>query len=112
MSMQASVHIDAGVCGFHTHGRVISGDGQHVQFEIQSDCEKIQKLAERLGECGEIDAYQEISPVGQSEVLAAAREALPGCCAACAVPVGLFKAMQVAAGLALPKDIQITLTKE
>ncbi len=31
---------------------------------------------------------------------------------ACVVPVGLFKAMQVAAGLALPKDIHIQLTKE
>jgi len=37
---------------------------------------------------------------------------LTGCCAGCAVPVGLFKAMQVAAGLALAKDIAITLAKE
>lgn len=28
------------------------------------------------------------------------------------VPTGLFKAMQVATGLALPKDIRIRLTKE
>ncbi|MFN2352102.1 MAG: hypothetical protein ABR497_09170, partial [Kiritimatiellia bacterium] len=36
---------------------------------------------------------------------------LKGCCAGCAVPVGVFKAMQVAAGLALPKDPTITLFK-
>ena len=42
----------------------------------------------------------------------AVRENLTGCCAGCAVPVGLFKAMQVAAGLALPKDINIKLGKE
>lgn len=110
--MQAHVHVDAGVCGFHTRAEVISKDSQHVTFDIQSDCEKIQMLARRLGECGEIDAYQEISPVGQSVLLGAAREALPGCCAACAVPVGLFKAMQVAAGLALPKNVAIELSKE
>jgi hypothetical protein len=40
------------------------------------------------------------------------RATLKGCCAGCAVPAGLFKAMQVAAGLALPKDINIRLTKE
>ena len=40
------------------------------------------------------------------------RANLHGCCAGCAVPVGLFKAMQVAAGLALPKDIEIALSLE
>jgi len=40
------------------------------------------------------------------------RETLKGCCAGCAVPAGLFKAMQVAAGLALPQDITIRLSAE
>ena len=31
------------------------------------------------------------------------------CCSGCAVPVGIFKGMQVAAGLALPKDIRIAI---
>jgi hypothetical protein len=44
--------------------------------------------------------------------MTAVKETLTGCCAGCAVPVGLFKAMQVAAGLALPKDITIKLTKD
>jgi hypothetical protein len=38
-------------------------------------------------------------------------ERCTNCCAGCAVPAGLFKAMQVAAGLALPKDITIRLAK-
>jgi hypothetical protein len=40
------------------------------------------------------------------------RESLKGCCAGCAVPVGIFKSMQAAAGLALPKDITITITRD
>ena len=45
-------------------------------------------------------------------VLATARESLKGCCAACAVPVGAFKAMQVAAGVALPEDVTLQITAE
>jgi hypothetical protein len=59
-----------------------------------------------------IDAFQEISPENESVLMATVREILCGCCAGCAVPVGLFKAMQVSAGLALPKEITIQLTQE
>ena len=45
-------------------------------------------------------------------VLTATREKLTGCCAACAVPVGVFKCVQVAARVALPKDLSISLTAE
>ena len=110
--MTASVCVDAGVCGLHTQARAHSEDNQHVDFAIESNCDKIEALGARLQETGAVDAYQEISPTTESALLALTREMLHGCCAGCAVPVGLFKAMQVAAGLALPKDIQIQLTKE
>lgn len=110
--MQASVHIEAGVCGFHTDAVATTEDSQHVVFSVSSDCEKIRAFAQRIDEAGTFDAYQEISPSGESPFLGLARETLRGCCAGCAVPVGLFKAMQVAAGLALPKSIAIELTKE
>lgn len=35
-----------------------------------------------------------------------------GCCAACAVPIGIFKVMQVATGVALPKDVTLKITAE
>ncbi len=110
--MKVKAEIDAGVCGFHTSACVSSEDSQHVTFDIQSDCGKIRAVAELLKRKGEIDAYQEISTNAPSVVLGTASGVLKGCCAACAVPVGLFKGMQVAAGLALPKDIQINLRRE
>jgi hypothetical protein len=45
-------------------------------------------------------------------VLTTARASLKGCCAACIVPVGAFKAMQVAAGVALPKDVTLKISSE
>ena len=110
--MIARVEIDAGICGFRTTACATSADGQSVSFEIQSDCEKIRDLGKQLRGKGVIDAYQEISPAKESVLMQTVRATLKGCCAGCAVPAGLFKAMQVAAGLALPKDITIKLTKE
>ena len=110
--MKAKAEIDAGVCGFKTIAIVTCEDDQHVHIEIHSGCEKVRAMTACLKDKGAIDAYQEISPEGQSILLQAAGRWLQGCCSGCAVPVGLFKAMQVAAGLALPKDIRISLGKE
>ena len=109
--MKATVEVDAGVCGFHTVATVISPDNQNVSFEVQSDCEKIRAVGEHLKGKGTIDAYQEISPAREGVLMQTVRSTLKGCCVGCAVPSGLFKAMQVAAGLALPKDITIRLAK-
>jgi len=109
--MNVHVEIDAGVCGFRTDGRIASDDDQHVTFELRTDCEKIRHLGDLLSEKGAIDAFEEIRPAAVGPFMQSVRSALTGCCAGCAVPVGLFKGMQVAAGLALPKDIAITLTK-
>ena len=110
--MRAKADVEAGICGFRTTAYATSKDQQHVVLDIQTDCEKIQRLSLLLKEAGSIDAYQEINPAGESIILANVRSCLKGCCAGCAVPVGIFKAMQVAAGLALPKEITITMTKE
>ena len=109
--MDSVVEIDAGICGFKTSAVAASTDDQSVSFEVQSDCEKIRTLGEQLKSRGAIDAYQEINPAHESPLMTAARATLQGCCAGCAVPAGLFKVMQVAAGLALPRDITIRLAK-
>jgi hypothetical protein len=110
--MKALAVIEAGICGFETKVAATSDDDRTVSFDVQTECEKVAGFANALKHSGRIDAYQEISPAGKSVVLETARNALKGCCAACVVPVGLFKCMQVAAGLALPKEIQIRLSKE
>lgn len=105
--MKTNVEIQAGVCGFITSVSAESEDQQNVNFEIKSDCEKIEALAVKLNKIQPVDAFQEISPTGEGKIMAIVRESLKGCCAGCAVPAGIFKSMQVSAGLALPKDISI-----
>ena len=110
--MNVQISVNAGICGFITKAEVKCEDGQFVELVIESPCEKIQALSKSLKAVGPIDAFQEISPVGESIILSKTREVLKGCCAGCVVPVALFKSMQVAAGLALPSDISIKIDNQ
>jgi len=104
----AKTKVEAGICGFVTEIETFSEDMQHVTFKVNTDCEKINKLSKKLSK---VDAYNEIKNGFDGELYKLIREELKGCCAGCAVPVGLFKSMQVAAQVALPKNISITITK-
>jgi len=100
--------IAAGVCGFTTTVNAICEDGQHVRLKVATDCEKIGALARTLAPV-EFDAFEEIKNGFDGELFRQVRATLRGCCAGCAVPAGLFKSLQVAAGLALPRPVHIEI---
>lgn len=110
--MSANVQIEAGICGFRTKVAATSEDRQNVSFVVETNCENIRRLSEKLRALGPIDAYMETHPAMPSQLLGVAREVLVGSCAGCAVPVGLFKCMQVAAGIALPKDVVLRISTD
>ena len=110
--MKALVVVDGGICGFQTRIHADSDDTQNVTFKIASACEKVRAFGDALMAEGAVDGYAEIGAGSDGVVLTTAHESLKGCCAACAVPVGAFKAMQVAAGVALPKDVTLKITAE
>ena len=101
--------VKAGVCGFTTEIEASSEDDQNVCFKVKTDCEKIDKLSKKLTI---VDAYNEIKEGFDGELFKIIRQELKGCCSGCAVPVGLFKSMQAAAMVALPKDVEIKMVKE
>ena len=79
---------------------------------VNTDCQKVAALATGLTEHAPFDAFDEIDPRTEGRLMSVVREHLQGCCSGCAVPVGLFKAMQVAAGMALPQDIAISVSSD
>lgn len=101
--------IAAGVCGFKTTVNAVSDDMQNVTFRIESDCENIVRL---VSDFPTVDSFSEIGLGFDGLIHSRARSALKGCCSGCVVPSGIFKAMQVAAGLALPAPASIDITKE
>lgn len=103
----ARAEIDAGICGFHTTCIATkNGDGT-VDLSIESGCKAVMKLAEHL---------QSVDPMKEvfwRRSLPRTHELAPGCLShpACPVPSGIIKAIEVEAGLALPKDATIKVSK-
>ena len=102
----AQADIIAGNCGYLTNVETTL-DGRVCKVRISSDCAAIQRLGQELTE---VDPFKEIS----------FRRAMPKthemgikyCThAACPVPVGIIKAIEIEAGLALPTDVVIKLSK-
>ena len=108
--MRCTAEIAAGVCGFTTTV-FAHGEDEMVTLTITTDCQKIQGLAEALNG-RPVDAYDEIHKGHDGVIMTAVRAHLLGCCAGCAVPAGVFKAMQAAARVALPKDVSIAIRGE
>ena len=103
----ASSIIHAGICGFTTEVIVQKKD-RSCTLSIRSDCENIKKLSDLLQE---VDPYQEISFRGNGPItFIKFREWCPH--PACPVPVGIIKAVEVAAGLALPQDVIIEVSSD
>jgi hypothetical protein len=104
----AVVIVDAGVCGHTATTRAAKTTGYNVRLQIESDCPHVQKIAP---EGVEVDA---LSQIGLRGGLPSLLESGYACCAhaACPVPSALIKAVEVAAGLALPDDVTMRITKE
>ena len=102
----AKAEIFSGVCGFTTHVET-KMEGETCKVEIASQCKSIQKLAAELRE---VDPFREIS-FRRSMPLTHEMAAKFCAHAACPVAVGIIKAVEVEAGLALPKDVSIKIEK-
>jgi hypothetical protein len=102
----AKAEIFAGICGFSTVVET-STEGKACRITISSECDAIQRLGQELTQ---VNPFQEIST----------RRAMPQTLqmgakycthAACPVPVGIIKAVEVESGLALPADVTIKVSK-
>lgn len=100
--------VNAGVCGFTTEIEASAEDFQHVSFNIKTDCKNIEELAKNIPV---VDAYHEIRQGFDGEILTLTRKMQKSNCAGCAVPCAIFKSMQAAANLALPKNVSIEISK-
>lgn len=104
----ATVDVEAGICGYRTTIRATRGPGYSVALEVDSGCPHVSKMSDSLGE---VDALQSISLRGG---LPPVLQTAYGHCAhaACPVPSALVKAIEVAAGLALARDVNFHIDPE
>jgi hypothetical protein len=102
----AQAEIFAGNCGFITRVETHM-EGRVCKVQISSECAAMQRMGEELTE---VDPFKEIS---FKRAMPKIHEmGIKHCThAACPVPVGIIKAVEVEAGLALPTEVTIKLTK-
>ena len=103
----AKAEICAGVCGFNTTVVARKNDDGTVHLDVESDCKAVLKFAEQLQD---VDPYREFTWRRQGPKTL---EVAPQCLThpACPVPSGIIKVVEVEAGLALPRDVTIKLSK-
>ena len=102
----AKAEIHAGICGFNTTVETTT-DGDMCTITIQSECKAIQRLGTELSK---VDPLREFTFRGEGpETFDLAEKYCSH--AACPVPVGIIKAIEIEAGLALPQDVSIRLSK-
>jgi hypothetical protein len=102
----AKAEIFSGICGFTTQVEA-KMNGKVCNLSIRSDCKDVQKLAQDLKQ---VKPIEEIS--FHRSMPRTLESGMKHCShAACPVPVGIIKAVEVEAKLALPADVSIKLLK-
>ena len=100
----ARVVVEPGVCGFTCRIEAVMMPNGLVAVTIESDCELVREFAE---------SFDAIDPVHQ---LYAADGDNPlhchRCHHGCLVPIGVIKAVEAEAGLALPRDAEIRFVRQ
>lgn len=104
----SKAEIFSGICGFHTVVKARMTGRNKCAVEIESECKSIQRFAAVLTE---VEPYREIS--FRKEGPLTLQMASQYCAhTACVVPSGIIKAIEIEAGLALPMDPSIKLSKD
>lgn len=102
------VKVNPGICGLKTTINADSEDGQTAAIQICTDCPSLKPMEEELKEA---DGYEIcFAKHGESIVSQLGKKYCRHAC--CPVPVAVIKAIEVACGLALPKDVEITIEKK
>lgn len=103
----ASVFVQAGVCGHKATVTAERVDGYNVWVQVESDCPHVQNIAPeplQVDALGQMDLRTGLPSLLETAYSHCAH-------AACAVPSALIKAVEVAAGLALPENVSMKISK-
>jgi len=101
------VIVNPGACGMPATIEVEKKDAKTYTLRISSECEMVVKLGKEVPELTMMDAFKRLqdNPVYRGA----------GAClkhVACPLPSAVLKALEVEAGLNLPRDVSITFEKE
>jgi hypothetical protein len=102
-----TVTVQSGACGFTATITVEKTKDGKLAIAVETQCEMVKKM------CGDIALLDRLAPLtgfANNPVYAAAARHLKH--VACPVPSGILKALEVEAGLNVPKDANIHIVKK
>lgn len=101
------ITVNAGICGFNTVIKVDSEDMQTATLDICTDCPNLKPMEK---EFKEVDGFEEcFAKIYDTETYKYANKYCRH--NSCPVPSGILKGIEVACGLALPKDPEMKIEK-
>lgn len=101
----ARAEVFAGICGFSTSINA-KQESDKIKIIIKSDCKWISKLADEIRE---VDPSEIFKTICESKIYETASKHIKHL--ACPIPSAIVKAVEVEAGLALPKNVMIKIEK-
>jgi len=102
------VTAEPGICGFPCTIKAQKLDNGTVTIEINgSECKQIQRLSTGLTGMSLKELFM---PLTRNPVYTAAEKS--GCHPSCSIPAAVLKAVEVALGMALPREVTIKFKNE
>ena len=101
------VVVNPGACGMESTIEIEKKDSMTYAVKVGSECEMVLKLGKEVSELTMMDAFKRAL---ENPVYTKAATCLRH--VACPVPSAILKALEVEAGLNVPKDVSITFVKE
>ena len=93
--------VNAGSCGYTVSIGVEKDTARKYRLDMVTECKHVRKLGETLTLLDRMDA---LKPISSNPVYIAAAASLKH--AACPIPSAILKALEVEAGLNVPKDVE------
>lgn len=101
------VVVRSGACGFIVTIKAKKGPGGKITVSLDTECEMVKKM---LADIAVLDRFAPVAGFMNNPVHQSAVRHLKH--AACPVPSGILKAIEVEAGLNVAKDVSIVFVKE
>ncbi len=101
------VRINPGVCGFGVTVSVQKDQDRNIRVSLDTECEMVKKMAEEIAF---LDFRAPFSAIMHNPVYRSASKNLRH--AACPVPCGILKAIEVELGACLPRPVDISFADD
>lgn len=99
--------VNSGICGFSVTITAEKREGKEIRLTLDTECEMVKKMA---GDISSLNMMSALIGFANNPVYKSAARHLKH--AACPVPSAILKAVEIEAGLCIPKNVKITFIAE